>query len=113
MRLGVLLAVLAVPLAATACVSRSSDEKAPELRSDEENVQVFDESALEGEDGIKRVLVEDYLMANVDSVDCPADQEVKQGSEFECTVEAGGDELTVTITVTDEENAEYQVGVPG
>jgi hypothetical protein len=43
-------------------------------------------------------------------------QQVEQGAEFDCTVTIGGAEpreASVTITVTDEENAEYQVGVPG
>ena len=79
------------------------------------NTKVFDQAALQGDDGVKKILVDDYKVDNIESVSCPADQEVKQGNKFDCTVKTGGDdakELTVTITVTNEENAEYQVALP-
>jgi flagellar basal body-associated protein FliL len=79
------------------------------------NTKVFDKAALEGDDGVKKILVDDYKVQDIESVTCPADQEVKQGNKFDCTVKVGGDEpkdLKVTITVTNEENAEYQVALP-
>jgi hypothetical protein len=79
------------------------------------NTKVFDQAALQGDDGVKKILVDDYKVDNIESVSCPADQEVKQGNKFQCTVKVGGDEpkeLKVTITVTNEESAEYQVALP-
>jgi len=78
------------------------------------NKKVFDESALEGENGVQKILIDDYKMENIEKVDCPADQEVKQGATFECTVTQGGDEggeLKVKITVTNDDG-EYQVALP-
>ena len=79
------------------------------------NTKVLDQAALEGDDGVKKILVDEYKVKDVESVSCPADQEVKQGNKFECTVKIGGDEpkdVKVTITITNEENAEYQVSLP-
>jgi hypothetical protein len=78
------------------------------------NTKVFDQNALQGDDGVKKILVEDYKLENIESVSCPADQEVKQGNKFTCTVKQGGDEpkeMTVQITVTNDEG-EYQVALP-
>jgi hypothetical protein len=78
------------------------------------NTKVFDQAALQGEEGVKKILVNEYKMENVDSVSCPADQEVKTGNKFECTVKVGGDEpkdLTVQITVTSDDG-QYQVALP-
>jgi hypothetical protein len=78
------------------------------------NTKVFDQNALQGDDGVKKILVEDYKVENIESVSCPADQEVKQGNKFTCTVKIGGDEpteMTVNITVTNDEG-EYQVALP-
>ncbi|MDQ3790622.1 MAG: DUF4333 domain-containing protein [Actinomycetota bacterium] len=79
------------------------------------NKKVLDQAALEGDNGVKQVLVDEYKMTDVESVSCPADQEVKQGHKFECTVKIGGDEpkdVKVTITVVNEENAQYEVSRP-
>ncbi len=78
------------------------------------NTKVFDQSALQGEDGVKKILVNDYKVPNIQSVSCPADQEVKQGNKFQCTVKVGGNEpkdLTVEITVTSNDG-QYQVALP-
>jgi Domain of unknown function (DUF4333) len=78
------------------------------------NTKVFDQSALQGEEGVKKVLVDDYKVPDIESVSCPADQEVKQGNKFECKVKVGGDEpkeLTVQITVTNDDG-QYQVALP-
>jgi hypothetical protein len=76
--------------------------------------KVFDQSALQGEEGVKKILVNDYKVENIESVTCPADQEVKQGNKFECKVKTGGEdpkELTVQITVTSDDG-QYQVALP-
>ncbi|HET6831583.1 MAG TPA: DUF4333 domain-containing protein [Solirubrobacterales bacterium] len=54
--------------------------------------------------------------ANVDpadvSVDCPDDQEAKEGSEFQCTLTApNGDEVQVDVTLTDDEGG-YDAVIP-
>lgn len=76
--------------------------------------KVFDQSALQGDEGVKKILVNDYKVENIESVTCPADQEVKQGNKFQCTVKVGGEdpkELTVQITVTSDDG-QYQVALP-
>lgn len=46
------------------------------------------------------------------SVDCPDDQEAKEGSEFQCTLTApNGDEVQVDVTLTDDEGG-YDAVVP-
>lgn len=128
MRLGVLPMLAAAPLFLVACsgddnpsednspfiplneTSTESDEP-PESDAEEFGVKVFDEAALEGPDGVQKILVNDYKLENIESVDCPADQEVEQGSKFNCVVMQGGDELTVQITVISDDG-QYQVGLP-
>lgn len=78
------------------------------------NTKVLDQTALQGDDGVKSILVDHYKMTDVESVSCPADQEVKQGNKFQCKVKVGGEdpkELTVEITITDDEG-QYQVALP-
>lgn len=78
------------------------------------NKKVFDQAALEGDDGVKKILVNDYNVQNVESVSCPADVEVKQGNTFQCKVKIGGDEpkeQTVNITIKDNEG-QYEVAPP-
>jgi uncharacterized protein DUF4333 len=77
---------------------------------------VFDEAALESNDGVQRVLIDNYGMRadQIERVDCPDDQEVAAGTGFSCVVELGGDEpreMTVDITVRDD-SGEYEVGRP-
>jgi Domain of unknown function (DUF4333) len=80
------------------------------------NKKVFDESALEGNDGVKKVLTNNYGVPadQIQQVDCPANEEVKQGRKFSCTVKLGGDnpkEQVVDITVRND-SGEYEVGTP-
>ncbi|HWM02016.1 MAG TPA: DUF4333 domain-containing protein [Actinophytocola sp.] len=77
------------------------------------NKKVFDESALEGDDGVKKILVENYKepAEDIESVDCPADQEVKQGNSFECTATIRGEEMSVKITVVNDDG-QYEVATP-
>jgi hypothetical protein len=75
--------------------------------------KVFDEAALEGDQGVRKILVEDYNepAEDVGQVDCPAEQEVVPGDTFECTVVIRGEEMAVAITVIDDEG-QYEVGLP-
>jgi uncharacterized protein DUF4333 len=78
------------------------------------NKKVFDETALEGDNGVKKILTGDYNVQNVESVDCPADVEVRQGNTFQCKVKIGGDEpkeQTVNVTIKDNEG-QYEVAPP-
>jgi hypothetical protein len=77
------------------------------------NTKVFDQAALQGDGGVKKILVNDYNVQKIESVSCPADQEVKKGNKFECKVKVGGEakELTVQITVTSDDG-QYQVALP-
>jgi hypothetical protein len=116
MRLGVLPMLVAMPLLLAACDDgdESNDKPLFPQTGGDVGVQVLDEAALEGPNGVEKILVEDYKIENIESIDCPADQGVTVGSKFECTVKQGGDdpkELAVQITVTSDEGA-YQVGLP-
>lgn len=80
------------------------------------NKKVFDEGALEGDNGVRKVLTGSYGVPadQIQGVDCPANQEVKQGNKFSCTVRLGGDnpkEQVVDITVRND-GGEYEVGTP-
>jgi hypothetical protein len=80
------------------------------------NKKVFDQTALEGDNGVKKVLISSYGVTKdqIQSVTCPANEEVKQGNKFSCTVKLGGDspkELVVDITVRND-SGEYEVGNP-
>ncbi|HEX2131591.1 MAG TPA: DUF4333 domain-containing protein [Actinophytocola sp.] len=77
------------------------------------NKKVFDEAALEGDEGVKKILIENYNepAEDVGAVDCPADQEVKQGNTFECTVTIRDEEMTVQITVVNDDG-QYEVSTP-
>ena len=44
-------------------------------------------------------------------MDCPADQEVKEGSTFECKVTIRDEEQTVKITVVNNDG-QYEVSTP-
>jgi hypothetical protein len=77
------------------------------------NKKVFDEAALEGDNGVKKILIENYNESadDISKVDCPADQEVKQGATFECKVTIRDEEQTVKITVVNEDG-QYEVATP-
>ncbi len=110
-RLGAVAGAFVVLISAAAC----SDAVAGMPTAEDRAMRlVFDEFALEGPDGVRKILVDDYKMENIDSVDCPSDQLVRKGATFTCTVRQGGEhggELFVTITITSYEG-EYQVGLP-
>ncbi len=69
---------------------------------------VLDSAAVE--QGVQRVLTEDYDAGNVSNVDCPRGQPVEPGTSFECTATIEGAEQAVPISVTTTEG-EYVVGL--
>ncbi|CAM3973151.1 DUF4333 domain-containing protein [Kibdelosporangium persicum] len=70
------------------------------------NKKVLDNKAVQ--DGVVKILKERY-QENATDVSCPADQEVKAGHSFECTLKVDGESRKVTITVKSEDKAEYEV----
>lgn len=78
--------------------------------------KVLDKSALEGDSGIKKILIETYGVPvdQIHRVDCPAGQEVEAGNAFTCTVQIGDDTTgakLVDVKVIDDDG-EYEVGPP-
>lgn len=69
----------------------------------------------EVEAGVTKILTDappaGYGKTNVDTVSCPADQPVKTGSTFTCTVDIKGSSQSVLVTVKDD-TGRYEVGVP-
>jgi Domain of unknown function (DUF4333) len=120
MRLGVLPMLVAMSLLLAACGDGDESNDNPIFpmtgAGDDAGVgvHVFDQAALEGPNGVEKILANDYKIENIELIDCPADQEVEVDSKFECTVMIGGGdpkELTVQITVTSDDG-QYQVALP-
>lgn len=64
--------------------------------------KVFDESALERDQGVKKILISSYGLPTdqIRSVDCPANQEVKAGNKFTCTIQLSGDNAGKTSSTS-------------
>ena len=71
------------------------------------NVQVLNEDLLEGANGVKEFLAQEYNLNDVSGVDCPGELAL----QFDCTVTVAGVEKTVTVTVLNE-NGEFEVSEP-
>lgn len=71
--------------------------------------RVFD--PVQVQDGVRRVLTQSYLIADVGAVSCPAGEDVIAGRIFECTVDIAGRQEKVTITVRDAAGG-YEVSQP-
>jgi len=75
--------------------------------------KVFDQTKVEA--GVTQILTtappNGYGQTNVTNVTCPADQAVKAGTTFDCSVQIDGQPKTVTVTVKDDSGT-YEVGVP-
>ncbi|MBE1577165.1 DUF4333 domain-containing protein [Amycolatopsis roodepoortensis] len=71
--------------------------------------RVFDPRTMQAD--VRKILTETYQVREVGDVLCPANQTVKDGSTFTCTVQVGGEGKTVTITVTGDDGR-YEVGAP-
>jgi hypothetical protein len=70
-------------------------------------VTVFDEVAVQGT--VEKILTDDYKVAGVADVTCPATQKVRDGNTFDCIVIVAGRIKKVTITVIGSDG-NYQVG---
>ncbi|WP_232715164.1 DUF4333 domain-containing protein [Gordonia metallireducens] len=63
------------------------------------------------QDGVQKILTEDYQASDVSNVKCPSGQRVKEGSSFTCSVTVGGQDQQVTVTFIDDEGR-YEVSRP-
>jgi hypothetical protein len=72
--------------------------------------RVFDTAALQ--DGVQRVLTQDYRLANVAGVRCTEGIRVEQGATFQCDATVDGAPVKVPVTITGSDGA-YEVGRPG
>lgn len=63
------------------------------------------------QDGVSRVLNENYGEPDVKNVSCPSGQPVENGTTFDCTVQVGGQPKKVTVRVLNDK-PEYSVGAP-
>lgn len=113
MRFRSVLAVLPV-LALAGCseLSEVPEVDVPEV-PDVPTLESLSEGALEGADGIAKVLEEQYQLTDVGNVDCPPTPSLsfEKGATFECTVVVAGEERTVEVSVLNEEGG-IQVSEP-
>jgi len=71
--------------------------------------KVLDQNAVQ--DGVRGILTTNYNVGSVETVSCPADQQVRIGVQFTCQVVIAGAARSVVVTVTDS-NGTYQVARP-
>ncbi|SDB90696.1 protein of unknown function [Sanguibacter gelidistatuariae] len=69
----------------------------------------FDDAAVA--EGVAEVLSTNFDLTDVEDVWCPAGIEATEGTEFECTFTSGGEDLSIPITVLNDEG-QYRVGGP-
>lgn len=70
---------------------------------------VLDRQSLQ--DGVVKVLNENYGEPDVKNAQCPADEAAVNGTTFDCTVTIGGQQKKVTVRVLND-RPEYEVGAP-
>jgi hypothetical protein len=101
-----------IPALALAACSEVPDVDVPDV-PDVPSLENLSEGALEGADGIKKMLEEQYQLTDVGSVDCPPTPSLsfEKGATFECTVVVAGEERTVEVSVLNEEGG-VQVSEP-
>ncbi|HVK21413.1 MAG TPA: DUF4333 domain-containing protein [Actinokineospora sp.] len=74
------------------------------------NTKVFDQAAVEA--GVKSILTDKYNIEKVESVTCPANQEVKKDLQFTCEAKIDGEVRKVNITVKTDTDGQYEVAPP-
>lgn len=79
----------------------------PDVEVELPSPDALNEQLLEGADGVRQVLEQEYQLSDVGDVDCPA----KVALEFDCTVTVAGQQKTVTVSVLNE-NGEFEVSPP-
>ncbi|WP_103353329.1 DUF4333 domain-containing protein [Amycolatopsis sp. CA-128772] len=70
---------------------------------------VLDQQSLQ--DGVVKVLNENYGEPDVKNAQCPANEPTQNGTTFDCTVTIGGQQKKVTVRVLND-RPEYEVGAP-
>ncbi|KDN18165.1 DUF4333 domain-containing protein [Amycolatopsis rifamycinica] len=70
---------------------------------------VLDQQSLQ--DGVVKVLNENYGEPDVKNAQCPANEAAQNGTTFDCTVTIGGQPMKVTVRVLND-RPEYEVGAP-
>ncbi|MEV6831289.1 DUF4333 domain-containing protein [Amycolatopsis sp. NPDC051102] len=70
---------------------------------------VLDQQSLQ--DGVVKVLNENYGEPDVKNAQCPANEAAQNGTTFDCTVTIGGQQKKVTVRVLND-RPEYEVGAP-
>jgi Domain of unknown function (DUF4333) len=73
------------------------------------NTKVFDNAKMQTD--VQKILTDNYQVEGASNVTCPADQAVKDGTTFTCTVTVAGKQQTVPIKVVGD-SGDYQVGAP-
>ncbi|GHF88359.1 hypothetical protein FHX82_000904 [Amycolatopsis bartoniae] len=63
------------------------------------------------QDGVQRILREDFGEGDVKDVSCPENQPVHTGTTFDCSVTVAGQPKKVTVRVLNDD-AQYEVGAP-
>jgi hypothetical protein len=63
------------------------------------------------QDGVSRVLNQNYGEPDVKNVQCPSGESVTNGTTFDCSVQIGGQPKKVTVRVLNDK-PEYSVGAP-
>jgi hypothetical protein len=106
------LALAVIPVLALAGCSDLPEVEVPDV-PDVPTLESLSEGALEGADGIKKVLAEEYQLTDIGAVDCPPTPSLsfEKGATFECTVVVAGEERTVEVSVLNE-NGGIQVSEP-
>ncbi|MGB3443640.1 MAG: DUF4333 domain-containing protein [Actinophytocola sp.] len=109
-RLRIALAV--VPALVLAGCSNLPEVDVPDV-PDVPTLESLSEGALEGADGIAKVLEQEYQLTDVGSVDCPPTPSLsfEKGATFDCTVVVAGEERTVEVSVLNEQGG-IQVSEP-
>lgn len=104
-----------IPALALAACAEVPDVEVPDVPDvpDVPSLENLSEGALEGADGIKKMLEEQYQLTDVGDVDCPPTPSLslEKGATFECTVVVAGEKRTVEVSVLNE-NGGIQVSEP-
>ena len=106
------LALAAVPVLLLAGCSELPEVDVPDV-PDVPTLESLSEGALEGADGVKKYLEEQYQLTDIGDVDCPPGPSLsfEKGATFECTVVVAGEQRTVEVSMLNE-NGGIQVSEP-
>lgn len=63
------------------------------------------------QNGVRKVLTDDYQAGTVTDVRCPAKQEVAKGKSFTCSAKVGGQQQKIKVTFLDDDG-KYEVARP-